>query len=199
MSMPANTSATMTADQVIATLGLAPHPEGRHYREIYRDQPGGGGQGDARGGRGAVTSIYYLLAAGEVSAWHRVDATEIWHHYAGAPLTLSISEDGVTVAPHSLGPDLSAGNARRRWCRPMRGNRRDPRGHGPWLAAPCRRRSNFPASRWRRPAGSRAGTDPGDGFPPPRENGAARSLTHSKKSPWDSRSQGPSTIVGEKR
>lgn len=92
----------MTADEVVAALGLSPHPEGGHYREIHRHSP-------AEGGRGAVTSIYYLLAAGEVSAWHRIDATEIWHHYAGAPLTLSISEDGKSVVAHRLGTDLQAG------------------------------------------------------------------------------------------
>lgn len=90
------------ADDIIARLQLEPHPEGGHFREVYRD-PGDGG-------RGAVTTIYYLLKAGERSAWHRVDATEIWHHYAGAPLELSISEDGVAVKTHRLG-DVGAGEA----------------------------------------------------------------------------------------
>jgi len=60
------------AETLIATLELQPHPEGGHYKETFRDAP-------ADGGRGAMTAIYYLLRAGEVSAWHRVDATEIWH------------------------------------------------------------------------------------------------------------------------
>ena len=87
---------------VIAALDLAPHPEGGHYREIWRDRP-------ADGRRGAGTAIYYLLAAGARSHWHRVDAAEAWHWYAGAPLALSLSPDGVTEAVLRLGPDLGAG------------------------------------------------------------------------------------------
>ncbi|MBF0374095.1 MAG: cupin domain-containing protein [Alphaproteobacteria bacterium] len=84
-----------TANEIIETLGLRPHPEGGHFREIHRDP--------------AVTSIYFLLRAGERSHWHRVDATEIWNWHAGAPLTLSVSEDGVDIADHRLGEDLAAG------------------------------------------------------------------------------------------
>lgn len=87
---------------VIAALGLQPHPEGGHYREIWRDAPEGGG-------RGAGTAIYYLLAPGERSHWHRVDAAEAWHWYAGGPLALRLSADGQTVGEHRLGPDLAAG------------------------------------------------------------------------------------------
>ncbi|MBM3486972.1 MAG: cupin domain-containing protein [Alphaproteobacteria bacterium] len=92
----------MDAAGVIAALGLAPHPEGGHYREIHRAP-------SSDGVRGAVTSIYFLLAAGERSAWHRIDATEIWHFHAGAPLLLSVSVDGVAVATHRLDADLAAG------------------------------------------------------------------------------------------
>ena len=89
------------ADGVIAALGLAPHPEGGHFVETWRSPE------DL--GRGAVTAIYYLLRAGEESRWHRVDAVEIWHYYAGAPLALRVAgEDGV-VEPHRLGPDLAMG------------------------------------------------------------------------------------------
>ncbi|MFC7474632.1 cupin domain-containing protein [Dankookia sp. GCM10030260] len=87
---------------MIAALDLAPHPEGGHYREIWRDRPAGGG-------RGAGTAIYYLLAAGERSHWHRVDAAEAWHWYAGGPLALSLSADGATEESLLLGPDLGAG------------------------------------------------------------------------------------------
>lgn len=89
----------MTAAQVIAALGLAPHPEGGHYRETFRDPR-------AMEGRSAGTAIYYLLDVGEVSAWHRVDAAEIWHWYAGAPLVLTVSPNGHDAAAHHLGPDL---------------------------------------------------------------------------------------------
>ena len=92
-----------TAQELVAALGLAPHPEGGWYKETFRDRP-------AVGGRGALTQILYLLPAGEISAWHRVnDATEVWHHYAGAPLTLSLSADGRTVVDHIMGPDVLAG------------------------------------------------------------------------------------------
>jgi len=92
----------LDAASVIRLLDLAPHPEGGHYREIYRDAP-------ADGGRGAVTAIYYLLGDGEVSAWHRVDAVEIWNHYAGAALDLTLSPDRRDTRSHRLGPDLAAG------------------------------------------------------------------------------------------
>ena len=90
------------ADALIAALGLAPHPEGGHYREIYRDQA-------ANGGRGVVTSIYYLLKAGERSHWHRIDAVEIWHHHAGDALDLRVSEDGESVVACRLGRDFAGG------------------------------------------------------------------------------------------
>ncbi|MEI8393102.1 MAG: cupin domain-containing protein [Rhodospirillaceae bacterium] len=91
----------MNAAAIIARLGLKPHPEGGHYVETYRHQNEGGG-------RGACTAIYYLLAAGERSHWHRVDAVEIWHWYAGAPLTLELSLDGHTTRQVLLGPDFAA-------------------------------------------------------------------------------------------
>src|SRR3546814_4560748 len=92
------------AEAVIRLLGLAPHPEGGHFAETFRDS-----QTDAAG-RSAGTAIYYLLRAGERSAWHRVtDASEIWHWYAGAPLALSIAPPGGPVRTATLGPDLAAG------------------------------------------------------------------------------------------
>ena len=94
----------MNADAVIAALSLLPHPEGGHYRETYRDRP-------TDGGRGHGTAIYYLLKAGERSAWHRIDAVEIWHWYAGAPLTLDIAPAGEAQTHVLLGPDLTAGQA----------------------------------------------------------------------------------------
>lgn len=90
------------AQAIIRRLGLLPHPEGGHYRETFRHVP-------AEGGRGAMTAIYFLLRAGEVSRWHRVDAAEIWHFYAGAPLELSISDDGRSARRLRLGVDLALG------------------------------------------------------------------------------------------
>jgi predicted cupin superfamily sugar epimerase len=92
----------MTAAEVVRLLALQPHPEGGHFRETYRDQA-------PDGGRGAMTAIYYLLAKGERSHWHKVDADEVWHHYAGAPLALSLSRDGKTSEALVLGPDLTSG------------------------------------------------------------------------------------------
>ncbi|MEJ1160292.1 cupin domain-containing protein [Prosthecomicrobium sp. N25] len=92
----------LTAAEVVRLLDLKPHPEGGHYRETFRDA-------EPAGGRAHSTAIYFLLAAGEVSAWHRVDAVEIWHWHAGAPLVLTVSENGHDAAAHVLGPDLAAG------------------------------------------------------------------------------------------
>ena len=93
----------MTADQVIAALGLQPHPEGGWYRETFRD-----GRCDA-GGRAYSTAIYYLLRAGERSAWHRVDAAELWHFHAGDPLRLKLRSAGEGEREVVLGADLLAG------------------------------------------------------------------------------------------
>jgi len=92
----------MDADWLIAHLGLEAHPEGGWFRETWRDQP-------ADGSRGAGTAIHFLLRAGERSHWHRVDATEIWHHYAGGPLALAVSTDGREVTTITLGDDLAGG------------------------------------------------------------------------------------------
>jgi predicted cupin superfamily sugar epimerase len=91
----------MTAEEVIQTLRLEPHPEGGHYAETFRDDRGGL--------RGHSTAIYYLLQEGETSAWHRIDATEVWHWYAGAPLELQVLVDGEEAVGHTLGPALDAG------------------------------------------------------------------------------------------
>ncbi len=90
------------AGDVITRLGLQPHPEGGHFRETWRAAA-------KAGERAAGTAIYYLLAAGEKSHWHRVDADEVWHFYAGAPLTLSIAVDGEKAVAHVLGTDLAGG------------------------------------------------------------------------------------------
>ncbi|MEO1458837.1 MAG: cupin domain-containing protein [Pseudomonadota bacterium] len=92
----------MTAQEIIRLLGLAPHPEGGWYRETWRAQA-------AEGARAAGTAIYYLLDAGEFSHWHRVDAAEIWHWYAGAPLSLTLSPNGHDAEAHVLGPEIAAG------------------------------------------------------------------------------------------
>jgi uncharacterized protein len=97
-------TAVLTAAEMIARLDLKPHPEGGHYRETFRDS-----SSDASG-RSASTAIYFLLARGERSHWHRVDAVEIWHYYAGSALTLQIA-DGAGPRSIRLGPNLAAGEA----------------------------------------------------------------------------------------
>jgi uncharacterized protein len=94
---------TLTAREVIGLLDLKPHPEGGHYRETFRD-PARTGQAE----RSVSTAIYFLLANGERSRWHRLDAAEIWHYYAGAPLMLWLAtQSGVKGV--RLGADLLAG------------------------------------------------------------------------------------------
>lgn len=77
----------MDAERIIAELGLVPHPEGGHFRETFRDP-------EPNGGRAHSTAIYFLLKAGEISRWHRVDAVEVWHWHAGAPLLLTTAAPG---------------------------------------------------------------------------------------------------------
>ncbi|MET0547102.1 MAG: cupin domain-containing protein [Caulobacterales bacterium] len=91
----------LSADQIIALLDLEPHPEGGFYRETFRDAY-------TQDGRAASTAIYFLIKEGQASAWHRVDAVETWHYYAGAPLELLIAQDG---RAHTvlLGADLAKG------------------------------------------------------------------------------------------
>ncbi|MCV3272326.1 cupin domain-containing protein [Roseobacter sinensis] len=91
----------MTAQEIIAHLGLSPHPEGGHFRQTWVAE---------NAGRPSGTCIYFLLAEGERSHWHRVDATEIWLYHAGAPLVLSISEtEAGPATEHLLTPDLTRG------------------------------------------------------------------------------------------
>ncbi len=91
-----------TAADIIARLELKPHPEGGHYRETFRDA-----RRDPNG-RALSTAIYFLLAGGERSHWHRVDAVEIWHYYAGSALTLQIANEGCAAHTVRLGPDVAA-------------------------------------------------------------------------------------------
>ena len=85
------------ADRLITALDLKPHPEGGHFRETFRD---------AGPGRAHSTAIYFLLKAGEISRWHRVDAAEVWHFYRGAPLELQVGKTVMT-----LGPEIEKGQA----------------------------------------------------------------------------------------
>ena len=92
-----------TAADIIACLELRPHPEGGHYRETFRDS-----RVDDQG-HACSTAIYFLLSRDEASHWHRIDAIEVWHYYAGSPLILRIAHEG--CAPHTvrLGPNVTTG------------------------------------------------------------------------------------------
>jgi predicted cupin superfamily sugar epimerase len=93
----------LTAGDVVQLLDLKPHPEGGHFRETFRDAR------HVDGSRAASTSIYFLLARGERSHWHRIDAAEVWHWYAGAPLNLDIVPETGRRERVTLGNDLAAG------------------------------------------------------------------------------------------
>ena len=94
----------MTADEIITLLELEPHPEGGYFKETFRDTIQTGN------GRAASTAIYFVLRAGEISRWHKVDAAEMWHWYAGAPLKLSIAPDAAGPVEYvQLGTDWSGG------------------------------------------------------------------------------------------
>jgi predicted cupin superfamily sugar epimerase len=93
----------LSAAEIIRLLDLKPHPEGGHFRETLRDPA-------TIGGRAASTAIYFLLARGERSHWHRVDAVEVWHYYAGAPLVLEMAADEAgPIRRMKLGPDIAMG------------------------------------------------------------------------------------------
>ncbi len=107
-------TAPLTAADVIRLLDLKPHPEGGHFRETFRDAPPPyppplAGEGRVGVGRAASTAIYFLLARGERSHWHRIDAAEVWHWYAGAPLALEIAQPAGAIHRVTLGRDLAAG------------------------------------------------------------------------------------------
>ena len=90
-----------TADDLIAKLGLLPHPEGGYFRQTWVAE---------NDGRPTGTCIYFLLRAGQASHWHRVDAVEIWLYHAGAPIALRMAPDEAGPAQTTtLGPDVMAG------------------------------------------------------------------------------------------
>jgi hypothetical protein len=97
------TAQILTAADVIRLLDLKPHPEGGHFRQTFRDTT------QFESDRAASTAIYFLLARGERSHWHRVDAVEVWHWYAGAPLELEIAQNEGRIARVTLGNDLASG------------------------------------------------------------------------------------------
>ncbi len=144
----------MNADQVIAQLGLEPHPEGGHYRELWRDPA-------EDGGRGVLSTILYLLEPGEHSAWHRIDAVEVWHHHAGATLELQVSEDGAGRRTHRLGADFAAGEVAQAVV--PAGAWQSARGLGDWTLVGCAVAPAFEFAGFElAPPGWSPGDTPGD-------------------------------------
>ncbi len=94
----------MTPEQIIKELNMKPHPEGGFYAETFRDA-----DNLCTNARAASTAIYYLLLKGQKSHWHRVDAAEVWHFYAGSPLQLSLAKDSEKVREATLGTTLLGG------------------------------------------------------------------------------------------
>ena len=97
-------NSALTANEIIRLLDLKPHPEGGYFRETFRDE-----RRVDDGARAASTAIYFLLARGERSHWHCVDAVEMWHWHAGAPLQLEIVIEGARFERLMLGSDLTSG------------------------------------------------------------------------------------------
>ena len=138
---------------MIHALGLAPHPEGGHYRETWRDP-------DPPGGRGAGTAILFLLAAGQSSRWHRVDASELWLWHAGAPLSLRISADGRAQTVLRLGPEMTIGEVLQGVV--PQGAWQAASSHGAWTLCSC---VVAPAFRFAGFAMAPAGWEPGQEDP----------------------------------
>jgi len=97
----------MTAEDLIEALGLIPHPEGGAFRETYRAKE----TTPIRGGRSLATAIYFLLRAGEQSAWHRVSSDELWLFHGGDPLAIHVRDTGAPEHTVVLGMGIEAGES----------------------------------------------------------------------------------------
>ena len=86
-----------TAKAYIERLQLEPHPEGGYYRQLY---------GNDGKGRKEISTIYYMLTANDMSAFHRLHGvTEIWYYHAGEPLNLYVIDVEGNLAVHHLSPE----------------------------------------------------------------------------------------------
>ena len=98
------------AEELVRDLRLRPHPEGGRFAEAFRSPRQVRAAGEPRD-RSALTTIYFLLAAGEVSRWHRLDADEAWHFYEGAPLELFLLDEGAQILTRETVGPAAAGTA----------------------------------------------------------------------------------------
>lgn len=103
-----------TIKQLVDTYQLQPHPEGGYYKETYRSKetihPGSLPDGFT-GTRNFSTAIYFLLIAGQFSAFHRIKSDELWHFYAGGPLQIFVIEPAGEQYTILLGSDILNGQA----------------------------------------------------------------------------------------
>jgi predicted cupin superfamily sugar epimerase len=129
-----------TAQEIIDILELQRHPEGGWYVQTFRDC-------DEHQGRAHSTAIYYLLEGGDRSHWHTVDAVEIWHYHAGAPLELSLSENGVSARSITLGTDFVSGQRPQGLVR--KGEWQSARSLGDWTLVSCTVAPGFEFSGFR--------------------------------------------------
>ena len=113
-------------DELIRRFGLQPHPEGGFFRETYRSKAGVARQGSDET-RSASTAIYYLLADGAHSAWHRIKSDEVWHFYAGEPMYVHVLDEAGHLRSHRLGNALTHPDAVFQMVVPA----------GQWFAAEC--------------------------------------------------------------
>ena len=81
----------------IANLGLEPHPEGGYYRQLF---------GNDESGKKDISSIYYMLTANDISAFHRLhNVVEIWYYHAGEPLNIYVIDTEGKLCVHNLSPE----------------------------------------------------------------------------------------------
>ncbi len=107
-------SSTATIGQIVATYQLEPHPEGGYYKELYRSAQTISAEAlgfHFEGDRNYCTSIYFLLTAGNFSGFHRIKQDEVWHFYAGHPLTVHVIDENGLYQAHKVGFDLANGLA----------------------------------------------------------------------------------------
>jgi len=136
-------------ESLIAALGLSPHPEGGWYRRTWESPV-------TLEGRPIGSAILYLLLAGERSAPHRIDATEIWHFYTGSPLTLTLDEVPGPATVVTLGPDVAAGQQPQHAWAGGPGSRPSRPALTAWPAPPSARRSCSRGSSFVLPKSARA-------------------------------------------
>lgn len=87
----------MNAQTYIKSLGLEPHPEGGYFRQLF---------GNDESGKKDISTIYYMLTANDISAFHRLhDVVEIWYYHAGEPLNIYVIDTDGKLHVHNLSPE----------------------------------------------------------------------------------------------